>query len=95
MKPLRFTAHAFQRMFERAISPRECEDVFLSSKIIETYPDDKPFPSELRVGRSDDKVIHIVVAETADSIHVITAYIPDPTLWSLDFYIRRKKRGSP
>lgn len=94
MKPLRFTAHAFQRLFERGISPRECEEAFQVSKAIERYPDDEPFPSELRIGYAGTKPLHLVVAETSDFIHVITAYVPDPILWSPDFTVRRKKGGS-
>lgn len=94
MKPLRFTAHAFERFFERGLSPKECETAFLNSKVIESYPEDKPFQSELRLGYAESKPIHVVVAETPDAIHVITAYVPDPTLWSPDFTVRRKKGGS-
>ncbi len=94
MKPLRFTAHAFQRLFERGISPKECEEAFRSSKVLETYPDDQPFPAELRLGVAGSKSLHLVVAETPDSIYIITAYVPDPTLWSPDFTVRRKKGGS-
>ena len=94
MKSFRFTAHAFQRMFERSISPQECDDAFRSSQVIETYPDIKPFPSELRLGYAGGKPLHLVIAETPDSIYVITAYVPDPALWSLDFMVRRKKGGS-
>lgn len=94
MKPLRFTAHAFQRMFERSIVPRECEEAFQASKVIGTYPDDQPFPSELRLGYAGTRPLHLVVAETPDSIHVITAYVPDPTLWSPDFTVRRREGGS-
>ena len=90
MKTIRFTGHAFERIFERGLSPIECEEAFLSSQIIETYPDDTPFPSELRLGFSNKKPIHLVVAETSDFIHVITAYVPDPSLWSSDFTMRRK-----
>lgn len=94
MKPIRFTAHAFQRIFERAIAPQDCEKAFLASKVIETYPDDQPFPSELRLGYAQARPLHLVVAETPDSIHVITAYVPDPALWSPDFTVRRREGGS-
>lgn len=90
-KPLRFTKHAFERLFERNLSPKECEQAFISSKIIESYPDDKPFPSELRLGYANGKVIHLVIAENEDVIHVITAYEPDRELWSDDFSKSRRK----
>ncbi len=91
MKIIRFTAHAFERMFERGISPIECERAFLASKVIESYPKDKPFPSVLLLSFVEKKPIHLVVAETPDSIHIITVYIPDPSLWSADFTVRRKE----
>lgn len=94
MKAIRFTAHAFQRLFERGISPRECEEAFRVSQVIESYLEDEPFPSELRLGYAGTKPLHLVVAETPDSIHVITAYAPDPVLWSPDFTTRRKQGGS-
>ena len=94
MKPLRLTAHAFQRIFERGLSPKECEEAIRASRVIETYPDTMPFPSELRLGYAGAKPLHLVVAETPDSVHVITAYVPDPTLWSPDFTVRLKKGGS-
>jgi hypothetical protein len=94
MKPIRFTAHAFERIFERGIAPKDCEAALGSSKVIESYPSDQPFPSELRIGQAGSRAIHLVVAETPDSIYVITAYYPDPTLWSPDFTVRRKKGGS-
>jgi hypothetical protein len=94
MKPLRFTTHALERIFDRGISPRECEEAFRASKVLETYPDDQPFPSELRLGYAGSKPLHLVVAETPDSVHVITAYEPDPVLWSPDFSVHRRKGGS-
>ena len=71
----------------------EISDVILNGKIIERYPKDNPYPSYLISGSTRAKrPLHIVVAYSgADNISVIvTAYQPQPELWSQD-YARRKK----
>ena len=90
MADLRFTKHALERMFERNISPSECEEIFQQERTIEAYPDDEPFPSELRFGQVGDKMIHLVVAFTENAVHVLTDYEPDPTLWDEGFTKRKK-----
>jgi len=75
---LRFTRHALERLFQRAISPEECEIVFRTGKIIKEYQDDKPFPSQLYLGHPGHRPLHVVVAIEGDIVHVITAY--EPTL---------------
>jgi len=92
MTELRFTRHALEKMFQRGISPEECERVFRQSKVIESYPEDKPFPSELRLGKVGDRTIHLVVSFGSDAVHVITAYEPDPKRWTRGFAKRRKRR---
>lgn len=47
---IRFTKHVLERMFERDITPEECEYVALHGKVIEEYQDDSPFPSKLILG---------------------------------------------
>lgn len=88
---LRFTRHALERMFQRGISPKNCENVFANGKIIESYPEDKPFPSELRVAIIDQKVLHVVICYDKIVAHIITVYEPDPHLWEDNFTKRRKK----
>ena len=90
MTELRFTNHALERMFKRSISPGECEEVFRQGRTIEAYPDDEPFPSELRFGQVGDKMIHLVVAFGENAVHVITAYEPNPALWDEGFTKRKK-----
>lgn len=87
---LRFTRHGLERLFQRQISPEECEKIFNSGEVIEDYPDDKPFPSRLHLGMVNQRVLHIVVAIENQIGHVITAYEPDPKLWEQDFKVRRK-----
>ena len=87
---LRFTRHALERLFQREISPAECEFVFRNGKIIEKYPDDKPFPSELRIGHTGSRVLHVVVALEGHIAHVITAYEPTLAIWDKNLERRNK-----
>ena len=62
-----------------------------AGEVIETYPDDKPYPSRLVLGWVGGRPLHVVAADNteADEIVVITVYQPDPTLWDRTF--RRRK----
>lgn len=86
----RFTKHSLERAFERGISPDECEEIYKKGEVIESYEDDKPFPSELRVGKINGRYLHLVTAKDGNYIHVITAYIPDPVRWMNDYKKRKK-----
>lgn len=90
---VRYARHAFERMFERSLSPALVEAVIASGEIIQQYPDDQPFPSRLILGWRDATPVHVVVAQDAASgdCIVVTAYIPNPTLWSADFKTRRSR----
>lgn len=88
---LRFTRHALERLFQRQISPGECEAVFKNGEAIENYPHDKPFPSKLYFGMVKQRKLHIVVAIERSTAHLITAYEPDSEVWENDFKTRRKK----
>jgi hypothetical protein len=90
---IRYARHAFERMFERSLSPTLVEAVIASGAIIQQYPDDQPFPSRLIPGWWDASPVHVVVAQDAaagDCI-VVTACIPDPKLWSADSKTRRNR----
>ena len=69
----------------------DIDNMINSSEIIENYPNDKPYPSYLLLGFSEEKPIHIVVAysESDDKIIFITAYRPNPDFW-IDFKARKK-----
>jgi len=63
-----------------------------SGEIIESYPEDEPYPSCLIYGRtSGNRPLHVVCAYSdEDSLAIlITAYQPHPDRW-ID-YTRRKK----
>ncbi len=79
-------------MLERDIPIDEVERVVESGEIIESYPDDEPFPSRLILGITQNLPLHVVAADEIDSniTHIITAYRPDPQRWE-DGFRRRKK----
>jgi len=78
-------------MFHRAIKKDDVVRAVNNGQIIIDYPDDTPYPSCLILGFVDDSPIHVVLAfdrENNTGI-AITAYIPDPELWTEDFKSRR------
>jgi hypothetical protein len=80
-------------MFERRISKEEVKEVITTGKIIESYPNDKPFPSKLILGWIRNRPLHVVVAEDflLNDIIVITAYEPTMDKWEMNFEKRREK----
>ncbi|PWR74574.1 DUF4258 domain-containing protein [Methanospirillum stamsii] len=71
--------HAFEQMYSRRISEEEVEEIIRIGKIIESYPDDYPFPSALICGYLKNRSLHVVAAfnRDEDEIIVITTYEPD------------------
>lgn len=88
-----FRGHAVQRMFERRISEDDVRSVLTSGEIIETYPDDQPYPSSLILGWSEGRPLHIVAAtnEKDRETVIITVYEPDQNLWDRKMKARRKQ----
>ncbi|HFD80390.1 MAG TPA: DUF4258 domain-containing protein [Gammaproteobacteria bacterium] len=84
-----YRAHAIKRMFERRISEETVRAVLSTGEVIESYPDDVPYPSKLVLGWSDKRPIHIVLAETDETDIIITVYEPDPERWDREFRHRR------
>ena len=90
-----YTGHAkfemkneeFGRILEREVYEAVC-----NGEVIEEYPEDKPYPSVLILGRTKaGRILHIVCAynDEENLAIVVTAYQPNPELW-ID-YRRRKK----
>lgn len=88
-----YTGHAIGRMFDRALSEQEVTIVIQSGVSILDYPDDTPYPSQLRLGWVSKKAIHVVVSKNPEtnSCYVITAYYPSLEIWHEDFKTRRQK----
>ncbi|MCA3748322.1 MAG: DUF4258 domain-containing protein [Rubrobacter sp.] len=90
---VRFSRHAIERMFERAIPPEAVRKLIETGEIIAAYPDDKPYPSMLLLGYHQERPVHAVVAREEDSglCFVVTVYEPNPEFWSADFRRRRQR----
>jgi hypothetical protein len=90
-----YSRHARDEMEAEESGEIEDEEVFeavSTGKIIENYPDDKPYPSCLVYGRTiKNRPLHVVCAHSDDEniTIIITAYQPHPERW-IDF-LRRKK----
>ena len=79
-------------MFERGISETDVNRVLVGGEIIQTYPDDTPYPSRLMLGWSGQRPIHVVAADVDDegATVIVTVYEPDPRVWDADFKRRRQ-----
>jgi hypothetical protein len=91
VRKVKFSSHAIQRMFERQISIANVLEAIDKGEIINSYPNDKPYPSYLSLFMIEKRPIHVVYAENLEEneIIVITVYIPDEKNWSHDFKSRR------
>lgn len=92
-KLLTFRVHAIERMFQRRISAKDVRHVLKTGEVIESYPDDIPYPSCLVLGWRAQRPLHVVVADNAAGCEtiVITVYEPDAQSWEADF---RRRKGS-
>ena len=90
-KKVTYKLHAVEQMFKRNITQPEVELVIKNGETIAEYPNDKPYPSILRLAYINERPIHIVVAqdETGECF-VVPAYEPSIFLWETDF--KTKKR---
>lgn len=89
---LHWTQHFMQRIIQRGISLSNVEYALTNCEIIESYPDDYPYPSCLVLGICiDGQPIHIVCGIGPDFLYLITAYYPDRNKWSQDLRTRLGK----
>ncbi len=79
--------HALQQIATRNISRNEVLEILFSGEIIESYPDDTPYPSFLLSGIVHSRPLHVVIAhaETLNRVYIVTAYEPDCTKWEDNF----------
>jgi hypothetical protein len=87
-----FTGHALRRMFQRGLGKNDIIEVLKAGECIAEYPEDRPYPGYLVLGFAGSWPVHIVVARNVadETCYVVTAYVPDRSLWSDDFRIRRE-----
>ena len=86
------TQHSRKRFSERGIVINDVCESIKSGEIIEQYPDDYPFPSCLIMGKSGNRVIHVVASVEDGLLYVITAYIPNPDKWEEDWKTRKEDK---
>lgn len=86
-----FSSHAIQQMFFRRISKEDVRTAINYGEVIEEKPDDTPFSSYLILDFVNNKPIHVVFSydKTNDTGYIVTAYFPDPQLWTDNFRKRR------
>ena len=85
------TQHSRKRLSERGIKVLDIVNAINTGEIIEDYPEDYPFPSCLILGKTEDKVVHIVASINDGMIYLITAYIPDSDKWESDWKTRKEQ----
>ena len=83
------TSHAFDQMEARGIAMDNITDCIQAGEIIEQYEDDKPYPSCLLLGYTNNKPLHVVASVDSGFLWIITAYWPSLDKW-LDDYKTRK-----
>ncbi|TRZ88390.1 MAG: DUF4258 domain-containing protein [Methanosarcinales archaeon] len=82
-------------MRQRKITADEVKKALQGCKIIEDYPEDRPFPSGLVLGYTENnRAVHAVIAtdETEEMLWIITVYEPTILEWKEGFEKRRKER---
>lgn len=84
--------HGVERLIERGIRRSDVLSCMKSGKIIERYPDDKPYPSCLIFNEDQNNPLHVVVAYDEDNlkIYVITVYEPSLDEFEPDYKTRRE-----
>lgn len=91
----RYTQHFMQRIIQRNITLADVATVLDHGEIIEDYPNDYPLPSCLVLGYTiNNRPLHIVCGIGSDELFLITAYQPNPTLWTNNFKTRQKLEGT-
>lgn len=84
-----FTEHALIEMDNDAMEIEDVMRIAENGMLVEDYPNDRPYPSTLELGKAaapNNYSIHVVSAISPEGrIHVITAYIPNPSKWDITF----------
>lgn len=90
-KSIAITQHAKNRFIERGITVENIKNAIYTGEIIEQYENDKPFPSCLLLGETEqNKYIHVVASVDNGFLYIITAYYPDENEWEIDLKTRKE-----
>ena len=89
-KNIAITKHAKIRLTERGITIDDIKNAIKTDEIINQYEYDKPFPSCLLLGLTEENAyIHVVVSIDDGYLYIITAYFPDENEWENDLKTRK------
>ena len=90
-RKLLWTYHVQMRLAGRSVPREVVLELAEDADIIESYPDDKYFPSYLVLTRHAGVVYHILFAADVpgSNVRVVTAYRPDLSKWEPDLRTRR------
>lgn len=79
-------------MISRRITPEEITEAIKTREIINTYQDDKPYPSVLIFKSINKQPVHVVVGknEITGACIIITVYIAGEDFWERDFKTKKK-----
>ena len=89
-KNIAITKHAKNRLTERNITVENIKNAVRTGEIIEQYENDKPFPSCLLLGQTEQNShIHVVASIDNGFLYIITAYYPDENEWEIDLKTRK------
>lgn len=86
-----WTYHVNMRLERRHITRDEILAAVESFEIIESYPEDKYFPSYLVLAAARFHVLYAVDVEN-DNVRIVTAYRPDADEWHSDLRTRRQRQ---
>jgi hypothetical protein len=77
-------------MAQRHVTEEHVRATLSAGDVIESYPDDTPYPSALYLGVGDGRPLHVVAAHdlVGQRTIVITVYEPDTAAW--DATLRRR-----
>ena len=74
-----FRTHAVQSMAQRRINVASVRHVLATGQVIEDYPNDTPYPSQLMLGWTGGRPLHIVATDDVNAREtIITVYERDP-----------------
>jgi len=82
--------HTLERMMERGLSRKNVKQAIITGSIIESYPNDYPFPSYLICTLVPEPLHAFLSYNATDSeINIITVYYPDLTHFKDDYITRQ------
>ncbi len=87
-----FTKHALEEINNDDLDIEEIKRISVFGEVIRTYPEDKKGESKLILGWSELNYkypIHVVCSLQNSTMHIITAYKPNPDIWNSDFKTKK------